>query len=170
MYQGNDNYPNGRYPDLISLQPPRNGFNYGQSYIFKTTFEITSKYQIWGKYFLLVEDHHKVIINDNMLSTQYGTLYYARHSSKRKSYDFGVHEIDLSLFLKNGINELIIWNNLSSNVHTTGVGVKLEIKIDKEPQIIFKSNDLNWEIYTGITDGDILKEETLLDYELKVKI
>jgi len=162
------NWPRGRYPDIISMQPPRNGFNYGQNYIFKTVFNLPENIKS-GKIFLVSEDHHKVTINDYKLPTQYGALYYARHGSKRKSYDFGIHTIDINLFLKSGRNELTVWNNLSSSVYPTGIGVKLEMETNDGKRIIYRSDDLQWDVYTGILDGDILKEGAIINYELKGK-
>ena len=162
------NFSPGRFPDLISIQPPRNGFNYGQNFIYKTTFDLPRNIKS-GKMFLVSEDHHKIIINGNNLEIQYGTLYYARHGSKRKSYDFGIHEIDLSLFLKNGTNELTIWNNLSASVYPTGIAIKLHIELNDGQQITIKSDDMKWALYEGILDKDMLREGSLINYEMKDK-
>lgn len=162
------NFPRGRYSDMISIQPPRNGFNYGQNYIFKTSFSIHESVN-YGELFLVSEDHHKVTINDRKLPTQYGALYYTRHGSKRRIYDFGIHTINIKPFLKIGENELRVWNNLSSNVYPTGIGVKLELETNDGRQIIYRSEDMEWDVYTGKLDGHNLIEKEKIDYELKSK-
>ena len=164
-YKSYKNFPRGRYPNIISVQPPRNGFNYGQNYIFETTFVLPENIED-GKLFLVSEDHHKVIINGNETPTDYGHLYTTRHGSKRKMYDFGIRTFNIQSLLTKGTNNLIVWNNLSAAVHTTGIGVKLELETKDGEPIILRSEDLKWDVYVGKLKGDSLVKGEKIGHEL----
>lgn len=136
-------FDRGRYDKIISVKPPENGFNYGQNYIFKATFD-AGKY-IEKSYIQVVsEDHSNIFVNGNKITTMYGSLYYFRHSSKRRDYDYGIHNIDISKYLRKGTNELIIWNNLSAPVHPIGIGVNLIKHHKNGNKTLISSDDLKW--------------------------
>jgi hypothetical protein len=161
-------FDRGRYDNIISVQPPRTGFNYGQNYIFKTTF--VAGENIEKSYIQLVsEDHSKIFVNGNKIPTMYGALYYFRHSSKRRDYDYGIQKINISKFLKKGNNELIIWNNLSAPVHPVGIGIKITNRFNNGSTSVIRSNDLKWKVFRAKSDGKSLSPELEIGYQILEK-
>lgn len=164
-----ENEKRGRFINKMSIPPPQNGFNYGTSYIFETSFCLPESIKN-VHIFLVSEDHHKLIVNNTELPVEYGALYIARHGTKRKIYDNGIREINITQLVRSGYNKLAILNNLSSLTQSVGIGLKIVANLINGDVITFKSQDLQWEVAGGRCCKDTtIGNKKKLEFRMKTK-
>ena len=141
---------------------------YGQNYIFKTTFVAGENIE-QSIIQLVSEDHSTIFVNGSKIPIMYGSLYHFRHASRRRDYDYGPHDIDISKFIKTGSNKLKIWNNLSALVHPVGIGIKITNRFNNGSTSVIRSNDLKWKVFRAKSDGKSLSPELEIGYKILEK-
>ena len=142
----------------IKINAPKSGFLYGNNYIYHTRFDSNQYFGARNvkriRLKLLSDSHYLLRVNGVDVSSGYGSFYYMRHSTKRKYYDYGPNMIDLDQHIKQGVNEIIVVNNLSSPVSPAGIAPTLLLDYAGGDRLEVDLTNIKWNVYKGMVDKE----------------
>ncbi len=162
--------PIRKFYDEIKINTPKSSFIYGTNYIYRTSINTSKDFGTENikniksiEMKLLSDSYYMLQINGINISSDYGSFYYMRHSTKRKYYNYGVTNINLYGHIRSGNNKLVIVNNISSPVSPVGISPTLLVKYINGDELMLDLTNIEWDVYKGgvTKEGNIVTFESL---------